>query len=243
MPLIMRESDSVESRTAAIEAWRTQNIATNTSSLMRHRSPLVRYSLDPQLTELPPAEHWMHAVDPRELPASFPKRLYELNVGVEKFQRDYWFRVWVILEFLVASAITSLLCMSFPRILPSCILLVLAGLAQLDAVRWVDQEPSLLWHLPIFGAACLLFGLAVYRWWVAPAPAEIRQDWNKLWLGVLLTGIGVSAFVALFFWGGRVRTSGLAGIGLSIGWGVYLVSVHGWKLIRSLFVKRNSLPQ
>ena len=243
IPLKILESDSPVSRTAAIEAWRTITIPSNTHCLMRDRSPLVRYNLDPELTELPTAEHWMHAIDPRELPASFSKRLYELNVGVELFQRDYWSRVWQIMTYLIACVFASLLCMSIPRILPSLIVLVVAGLAQLEAARWIHQEPSLLWYLPILGLAFLIACLSVYRWWVVPAPAYTQQHWQKLWIGVLLTCIGVIAFIALILWGGRVPPKGLAGIGFSIGWGVYLVLVHGWKLLRSTLHKRNTLQR
>ncbi|MEQ1830743.1 MAG: hypothetical protein ABL921_32630 [Pirellula sp.] len=189
------------------------------------------------MTELPASERWSYAVDPREKPASFKKRLYDLNVGVEIFCRDYWSLAWLTLEFLVAATLASVLCLTFPRILPSCILLVVAGFALLDIGSRRENGPSLLWFFPIVGTAILINCLAIYRWWVAPAPAEVAQDWRGFWLGLLLTAIGVGAFIALCLWGGRVRTNGLAGIGLSLGWGVYLIAFHGWKLVRSLFSK------
>lgn len=248
MPLIMRETDSQESRTATIETWRTQYIPTNTQSLLGDRSPLVRYNLDAQLTELPQSEqYWMYARSSSEKPASFKQRLFDMNVGVERFSREYWSRAWLTLEFLVAVAVASILNMIFPRILPSFILLVVAAFpafVQLEVWSGGGEEtPSALWLLPIAGIAFVICSLAIYRWKVAPAAVEVTHNWNKFWLGVLLTGIGVAVFVALVLWGGRVRTNGLAGIGLSIGWGVYLVAVHGWKLVRSLFSKSSMSTQ
>jgi hypothetical protein len=118
-------------------------------------------------------------------------------------------------------------------------LLVVAGFAaHIQLGRFDDFTiQSLLFILPSFCIAMIIVCLAIYRWWVAPASTEATKNWNKFWLGLLLTSIGVAAFVALVMWGGRVRSSGLSGLGLCIGWGVYLLSVHGWKLIRSLFSK------
>ncbi|MCE3018381.1 MAG: hypothetical protein LW870_21205 [Pirellula sp.] len=248
MSLIIRESDTEESRAVAIDTWRTQYIPTNTQPFLGNRSPLVRYKLDAQLASLPASERgWMFAEDPQEKPATFKKRLYDLNVGIERFSRDYWSRVWFTMEFLVLVAVASILNLIFPRILPSLILLVSAGVPTFIHLevwsRGGDEGASPFWFLPSLVIIIVIGGLAIYRWWVAPAPAEVTQNWNKLWLGLLLTSIGVGAFIALFLWGGRVRTNGLAGIGLSFGWGVYLVVVHGSKLIRSLFSKSHSSRQ
>lgn len=238
MPLVMRESDSEASRLAAIESWQTHFIPADTKWLCGVPSPLSDCKLDANLSKIPRSS-WFRAIDPA-VTNTFKARLYDLNVGVEKFCRDYWQQVWNTLESLIATALASVVCFAYPRILPSCILLVIAGLATfIQLNRWSSNstiEP-LLWILPIFCTSTAAFFLALYRWWVAPASAEVTNDWNKLWLGLLLLGIGIGAFAALIAWGGRVRTSGLGGLGLCVGWGVYLIAVHGWRLIRSLFSK------
>ncbi len=241
MPLVMRESDSEASRLAAIERWQSQFIPADTQSLCGVPSPLSDCKLDANLSNIPRSS-WFGAIDPAKTP-SLKARLYALNVGVEKFCRDYWLQVRNTLESLIATAIASVVCFAYPRILPSCILLVITGLATFVQLnRWSSNatvEP-LLWIFPIFCTSTAAFFLALYRWWVAPASAAVVNDWNKLWLGLLLLGIGAGAFAALIAWGGRVRTSGLGGLGLSVGWGVYLIAVHGWRLIRSLFSKTKS---
>jgi hypothetical protein len=238
MPLLMRESDSEADRLAAIETWRSQVIPSKSQLFLGVRSSFVDGNLDADLTEILRSS-WSQAVDPSKKP-SFKNRLFDLNVGVERFCRDYWLQVRHTLEFLIATALSCFLCFAFPRILPSSILLVVAGFAaliQLDRQSSESTGESLHWILPIFCLSNAAIFLAIYRWWVAPASIETTNDWNKFWLGLLLTGIGVGTFVALVMWGGRVRSSGLSGLGLCIAWGVYLVAVHGWKLIRSLFTK------
>jgi hypothetical protein len=237
MPLIMRESDSENARSAAIETWRAQTLLTNTQLLLGKRSPLIEYNLDVQLNRLTNGSYRpFEAAQANDKERSFEKRLFVLNVGVERFCRDYWLQVRHNLEFQVLATLACILCMIFPRILPSGILIAVTAFAGwIHLNTWSDERQSLLWVFPILVIAILIGCLALYRWWIAPASAEITNDWNKFWLGLLLTGVGVGAFFALIAWGGRVRSSGLGGLGLCIGWGVYLVAVHGWKLIRSVF--------
>lgn len=244
MPLVMRESDSEAARTAAIETWRAGNIPTNTQMLLGDRSPLVMYNLDAELTKLPKtgseAWPWALAADAGEKAPSFKKRLFDLNLGVEGFCRDFETQVRLTLELGIATALAGVLCVIFPRILPSVILLVLGlpGLVHFETwCRNTSSSQSPLWFFPVFVSAVMIGCLAVYRWSVAPATAEVNKNWKMFWLGLLLTAVGVAVFAALVTWGGRVRTNGLAGIAMGFGWGLYLVAVHGWQLLRRLFDK------
>lgn len=235
-PLVIRESDSEDERLSTIDAWRITNIPKHTKLLLGDREPIGLYQLDPQLSLRPGIQ-----LGAKE--RSFPQRLLELNVGVEEFCRDYWSSAWRIFEFGIAALLASILCIAFPRILACSLFLLIAGypgLYQLSA--WWRNEverQSMLWSLPVFGAALAIGVLAIFRWRIAPAPVEVTKNWNQFWLGLLLTSIGAGAYYVLIAWGGRTRSNGLAGIGLSFGWGLYLVSKHGWNLLRTFFVRQH----
>lgn len=241
MPLVIRESDSEESRQASINVWRDTVFPKNTQPLLGDRPPMVSFNLDARLSkrQLEDSEIWYwHQASYADDKRTFKERLFDLNVEVEHFFRDYWTRAWQLLESLSAVALASVACIVFRRILPSSILFMISTLAFFLVYNEIHMGlPTFHWIAPILGSSIAIAGLAIIRWWIAPASAEVTSDWNKLWLGLLLTSIGLGVSFALVVWGGRVSHKGLAGLGLCIGWGVHLVAVHSWKLTRALFTK------